>query len=149
METIYTLTARKRVTIGVLIALLSILAALIVYDLFFKNDFFFLVVEIMAFGMSVDYLMRYYSAYSSIAFGPEALVLSRKGKTVELPYDSITSILEVKNGFIAIAGEGKDRYVVHAEHNRSMSEDAPERTSNAIRAGILEASGREIGIRYA
>ncbi len=149
METMHTLTAGKRVTIGVLVALLAILAALIVYDLFFKNDFFFLVVEVMAFGMSVDYLMRWLSAYSSIAFAPEALVLSRKGKTVELPYDSITSIVEVKNGFIAIAGEGKDRYVVHAEHNRSMSEDAPERTSNAIREGIRKASGREIGIRYA
>lgn len=148
MDTICTLSKKKKITNRVLVVLMACLVVMMVYDLIVRNQYFFLIVEIMMLGASIDYTWRNISAFSSVSFGGSQLELSRRNKLVSVPYESIQALAEIKNGFIAIETGGKERFVIHGEHNTSMAHGAPERTANIIREEILARSGKDIPIRY-
>jgi hypothetical protein len=148
LTTLNTLTKKKKITNRVLIVLMVILIAMMIHDLIVKNQFFFLIVEIMMLGASIDYMWRNVAAFPVISFTDDCLELSRGERRVTIPYDVIASLSEIKNGFIAIVVDGKTRFFVHGEHGGSMARDAAERTSNIIRDTIKERTGKEIPIKY-
>ena len=148
METLNTLSKKKKITNRVLVALMVILVAMMIYDLIVRDQFFFLIVEVMMLGASIDYMWRNLAAFPLIAFKEDYLELSRGKKRVTIPYDAIASLSEIKNGFIAIVVDEKTRFFVHGEHGGSMARDAAERTSNIIRDAIKERTGNELPIKY-
>ena len=127
---------------------MALLIAMMIYDLIVRDQFFFLIVEVMMLGASIDYMWRNLAAFPAISFMDDCLELSRGERRVTVPYDAIASLSEIKNGFIAIVVDGKTRFFVHGEHGASMARDAAERTSNVIRDAIKERTGNEIPIKY-
>ncbi len=153
MDTICTLSKKKKITNRVLLVLMASLVVMMVYDLIVRNQYFFLIVEIMMLGASIDYTWRNLAAFSRVSFGASDLELtrqeiSRREKRVSIPYDAIQALAEIKNGFVAIETGEKERFIIHGEHNTSMAHGAPERTTNILREEILARSGKEIPVRY-
>lgn len=153
MDTICTLSKKKKITNRVLLVLMASLVVMMVYDLIVRNQYFFLIVEIMMLGASIDYTWRNIAAFSCVTFGASGMDLTRqeffrREKRVSIPYDAIQALAEIKNGFVAIETGEKERFIIHGEHNTSMAHGAPERTTNVLREEILARSGKEITIRY-
>jgi len=148
MERLQILKRKHVILFSVLIVLLIILAAMSVYALRGKGDYFFLILGAIHLYFAISYIRSFISSYTALEFTPDKIIFVKGKQRDERAYTAVRLIVEKPWGYVEVVLDGKESLLLHGESPGGRKEGDERRLSNIIRAEITSRSGESIPVQY-
>lgn len=147
MVSIQTLEKKPRRIYFALLAFLAFLLPLGIFELR-NGQYVFFVLEAVAFALGVSYAVKFRKAFSCIELYREHLTLVRGPVRIDVPYDGIRILEEMRNYMTVIYIGPKQQYLIHSNHYPGMDKEARKRTVNLLAEEIKKRTGECPFVKY-
>ncbi len=147
MVSIQTLEKKPRRIYFALLTFLAFLLPLGIFELH-NGQYMFFALEAVAFTLGVSYAVKYRKAFPCIELYREHLTLVRGTVRVDVPYDTIGILEEMRNYMTVIYISPKQQYLIHSNHYPGREKEDGKRTVNLLAEEIKKRTGESPFIKY-
>lgn len=147
MVSITTLEKKPRRIYFVLLAFLAFLLPLALFELR-NGQYMFFALEAVAFALGASYAIKFRKAFTCIELYRSHLTLVRGTVRMDVPYETIGILEEMRNYMVVLYISPKQQYLIHSNHYPGMDKEDRKRTVNLLAEEIKKRTGECPFVKY-